>query len=329
MPLPSVSRHPWTLCGFLTVVCAASLLAQSPLASDTPTDAPESSHAQYMLLKAAAQRYRNAAESDTIARARLAQIEGTLERSRALPPREESLAIVVNIPEFRLYAYRTDSLGVVDTLSMDVVVGRAGPSQTPVFSDSLRYLEFAPYWNVPRSVVLAELLPVARRDPHLLTINNYEIVDRRARVLPMTAGSIAMVAAGDAWIRQLPGGTNALGKVKFMFPNAHEVYLHDTPVQRDFQASRRDASHGCIRVADPEGLARFLLRDQARWTDSAVANAMQARRPEHVTLTRPVPVHLIYATAVARPDGTVAFFDDRYHLDAAPPPSMIGESAHH
>lgn len=283
---------------------------------DVLLDAAEPAYPQYRMLKTALAKYRALAPGDSVARTRVAQIELTMERWRWMPRGEEAAAIFVNIPEFRLYAYRTDSLGVRESLSMDVVVGHAGASHTPIFSDRITYLEFAPVWNVPKSVVRSELLPIGRRDPYLLETNNYEIVDRRNRVLAMTAASVRLVASGKAWIRQLPGGTNALGKVKFMFPNEFDVYLHDTPVQRDFLASRRDASHGCIRVADPAALARLLLRDQSQWTTETVAAAMNARTPQRVALTREVPVHLMYATAVAREDGTVAFFEDIYNLNA-------------
>jgi L,D-transpeptidase YcbB len=308
-----VRRGAYSLC---VSACVAASLSAQPLESplDLAGDAVEPSHAQFRWLQSARLAYRERSLTDSVARAHLEQIDRTLERWRALPSAHEAEAIVVNIPEFRLYAFRTDSLGRRDTLSMDVVVGTSG-SQTPRFSDSIRYLEFAPYWNVPRSIVESELLPIARRDPHLLTVNNYEVVNQRARVLPMSAATIQLLSDGKAWLRQLPGGTNALGKVKFMFPNEHDVYLHDTPVQRDFLAARRDASHGCIRVAHPEALARWLLGGEAAWTDAAVEAAMNARHPQRVTLTRPVPVHLIYATAVAQEDGSVEFFDDIYHLN--------------
>ena len=284
---------------------------------DVLLDAAEPSHPQYRMLKTALTQYRVLAPADSLARSRVAQIELTMERWRWMPRGEERAAVIVNIPEFRLYAYRIDSTGARDSLSMDVVVGHAGASHTPIFSDSIRYLEFAPFWNVPKSVVHSELLPIARRDPYLLKTNHYEIVDQRGRLLPMTAASVRLLESGRAWIRQLPGGTNALGKVKFMFPNEFDVYLHDTPVQRDFLATRRDASHGCIRVADPEALARLLLRDQSQWTTKTVSAAMNASAPQRVTLTQPVPVHLMYATAVARDDGSVAFFADIYNLNAA------------
>lgn len=279
-------------------------------------DAAEPAYPQYRMLKSALPRYRALAASDSAARTQVQQIELTLERWRWLPRDTSSSAIIVNIPEFRLYAWRTDSAGVRDTLTMDVVVGDATAYRTPIFSDSIQYLEFAPFWNVPKSLVQTELLPIARRDPYLLTMNNYQIVNSRSAVLPATPASVRLVEQGKAWIRQLPGGTNALGKVKFMFPNEFDVYLHDTPVRRDFLATRRDASHGCIRVADPAALARLLLRDQPQWTADAVANAMGARTTQRVTLTRPVPVHLIYATAVAAADGTVTFHEDIYGMNA-------------
>jgi L,D-transpeptidase YcbB len=126
---------------------------------------------------------------------------------------------------------------------------------------------------------------------------------------------VRAVAAGRARIRQKPGPGNALGRVKFIFPNAYNVYLHDTPAQSVFARARRDASHGCIRVAHPEALARLLLRDQPAWDSTAVATALTRTTPLQVNLTRSVPVHVVYATAVAREDGTMHFFDDIYGHD--------------
>jgi murein L,D-transpeptidase YcbB/YkuD len=126
-----------------------------------------------------------------------------------------------------------------------------------------------------------------------------------------------MVTAGTAYIRQLPGGSNSLGRVKFMFPNTFDVYLHDSPVQSDFARARRDQSHGCVRLSDPLGLAAVLLRDQPDWDTTRITAAMKGARPTRVALTRPVPVYLFYATVVAQDDGGVQFYDDVYGADAS------------
>ncbi len=281
--------------------------------SDAVFDAAEPASSQYQLLKSALGRYRTSTDSAAVTLTARDRIVSTMARARTRRVSDSAASVVVNIPAFRLQAAGG---GEGDSLSMDVVVGGASAHRTPEMSDSIRYLVFAPHWDVPVSIIRAELLPIARRDPYLLTLNNYQIMDRRGRVLPANAASVKVLAAGRARIRQLPGGTNSLGRVKFIFPNADDVYLHDTPHRNDFTSARRDQSHGCVRVADPSALARLLLRDQPEWTAERIEQAMQGKVPVTVKLTRPVPIHLIYATAVVRADGSVDFFDDIYDLDA-------------
>lgn len=247
--------------------------------------------------------------------ARVEQIALTLERWRWLPHVFTEPPVIVNVPAFRLHAFSSGSDREADLLSMDVVVGDAFDNKTPVFSDSLRYLIFSPYWDVPPSITRGEILPKARRDAGYLAHGNYEIVDGRGRILSSSASALAAVAAGNARVRQKPGPTNSLGRVKFIFPNAHNVYLHDTPAQAAFGRARRDVSHGCIRLAEPARLARLVLRTRPGWDSTRVAAAMAQTRPEQVNLTRPVPVHIVYATAVAREDGRVFFYDDIYGHD--------------
>jgi murein L,D-transpeptidase YcbB/YkuD len=283
---------------------------------DAQLDAAEPPYVHYALLKRSLGTYRSRTATDSAAREQVTRIELTLERWRWLPHQFTSSPVIVNIPAFRLYALSPNSDREADMLRMDVVVGDAYSHRTPVFSDALEYIVFAPYWDVPPSIANAELLPLARRDPHLLTVNHYEIVDAAGRVLAPSAAALRAVSAGTARIRQRPGGTNALGRVKFVFPNEFNVYLHDTPVTAAFERSRRDLSHGCIRVAQPFALAQWLLRAVPGWDSTAIAGAMRERSPRRVDLPHPVPVHILYATAVAREDGTVLFYDDIYGLDA-------------
>ena len=248
--------------------------------------------------------------------ARIAQMELTLERWRWLPhDLGDPPPIIVNVPAFRLHAFTTSTDREADLISMDVVVGDAFNHKTPVFSGALQYLVFSPYWDVPPSITRKELLPKARRDGGYLARGNYEVVSNGGAVLGTAASAVAAVAAGRARIRQKPGATNSLGRVKFIFPNAFNVYLHDTPAQSVFERARRDASHGCIRVADPVRLARFLLADQAAWDSTAIVAAMSQLIPRQVNLTRRIPVHIVYATTVAREDGVVLFYDDIYGHD--------------
>ncbi len=245
--------------------------------------------------------------------ARALQITTTLERWRWLPHSFTVPPIVVNIPAFELYAFR--SANERDALRMNVVVGKAYNHKTPVFSGVVRYLIFSPYWDVPPSIARKEVLPKARRDIDYLTRNEFEIVGSNERVVPTTFGALEEVSAGRARIRQRPGAQNALGGVKFIFPNEFNVYMHDTPAQTLFGEARRDFSHGCIRLAQPADLAALLLRDQAGWDSTRIATEMHRATPLQVTLTTPVPVHVVYATVVAREDGSVIFHDDIYGHD--------------
>ncbi len=247
---------------------------------------------------------------------RVRQLELTLERWRWLPhDLGDPPPLVVNIPAFRLYAFVTGRDRESEMLSMDVIVGQAVNHKTPVFSATLQHLIFSPYWDVPPSIARKELLPKARRDAGYLTRNHYEILNLAERRLPNTSVSLDAVAAGRARIRQRPGEDNALGGVKFVFPNAFNVYMHDTPTRSAFTLVRRDLSHGCIRLSRPHDLARFLLRDQPAWDSTAISAAMHQGTPQTVRVTRPVPVHILYGTAAAREDGTVLFYEDIYGHD--------------
>jgi murein L,D-transpeptidase YcbB/YkuD len=249
------------------------------------------------------------------ASARVRQIELALERLRWVPALPPGRVVFVNVSAFELVAF--DAIGPTarPALRMPVVVGRAVRTETPVFAGTMRTVVFGPYWNVPRSITRGEILPKLRKDPGYLASEGMEVV-RDGRVLGDGAEAIAAIAAGEGRVRQRPGPKNALGRVKFLFPNAHSVYLHDTPVQSLFQRSRRDFSHGCIRVAQPAALALWVLGDQG-WDAARVAEALDARRPRRVAIEHPIPVVIYYATAVAHGDGTISFYDDIYGRDAA------------
>jgi murein L,D-transpeptidase YcbB/YkuD len=134
-------------------------------------------------------------------------------------------------------------------------------------------------------------------------------------VVPQSAESVALLASGALRLRQKPGPRNALGNAKFLFPNRYNVYLHDTPSQGAFAQARRAASHGCVRVIDPPALARHVLRNNPEWTPERISAAMNAETGTRITLTQPIRVFLIYATALALEDGRVLFFEDIYHHD--------------
>jgi murein L,D-transpeptidase YcbB/YkuD len=251
---------------------------------------------------------------------RVRQIELSLERARWLPPRLDSPPIIVNIPQFRLFAFLTQEDREDAMLQMNVIVGRTFPDQnTPVFVADMRYIVFRPYWDVPASIMRKEYLARLRADPDWATRNGYELVagpGDDARPVASSAQSVEALARGELRLRQLPGPANALGLAKFMFPNRHNVYLHGTPAQSLFAATRRAFSHGCIRVEDPVQLAEFLLRDEPAWNRDRIIAAQQGTGPVRVNLAQPVRVMILYATALATEAGEVLFFDDLYGHDA-------------
>jgi murein L,D-transpeptidase YcbB/YkuD len=248
---------------------------------------------------------------------RVRQLQLTLERWRWVPRAFEHPPVVVNIPEFRLRAF---SPGEVVELTMKVVVGRAYRTRTPVFAQDMSYVVFRPYWNVPLGIQRGETVPKVKKDPNYLRKNDFEVVDRRGNVVSrggVSGDQLAELSSGVLSVRQRPGPTNSLGRVKFMFPNEHNVYLHDTPATELFSRTRRDFSHGCIRVEDPIALAEWVLRGNGDWTRDKILAAMNSGPDSRqVNLAQKIPVVIIYATAVVPPDGEVYFFQDIYGHDA-------------
>jgi murein L,D-transpeptidase YcbB/YkuD len=176
-----------------------------------------------------------------------------------------------------------------------------------------------PYWNVPYSIAVGESVPRARKDSSYIDKHNFEIVASggpNATALPPTPENLDKIEAGKLRIRQKPGPRNALGLVKFIFPNSDNVYMHGTPAQQLFSRVRRDFSHGCIRLENPAGLGEWVLRDQPEWTRDRIDAAMQGERPTRVNLEEPLRVVLFYATTHVDSEGVVHFADDIYGLDA-------------
>jgi L,D-transpeptidase YcbB len=250
---------------------------------------------------------------DVPAEYRTAQIAVNLERIRWLPHATQGRHLIVNVPSFRLLLRD----GPRTTMSMKVVVGAEYRNRaTPVFADSMTYVVFQPYWNVTPSITLGEVIPKRARDPGYLARNDYEVVRGDGDDAPVVGVSLLTsdaVRAGRVRVRQRPGRTNALGHAKFIFPNAYNVYLHDTPARALFEEDVRAFSHGCIRVEKPAELARWVLG----WDSARVAAAMAEGRPNrYVPLARKLPVFIIYLTAFTR-DGELFFGNDLYSLDGA------------
>jgi L,D-transpeptidase YcbB len=232
---------------------------------------------------------------------RLRQLELALERLRWLPDLEDERLVAVNIPMFRLWAWDAHRADGRPSFQTGVIVGRALNTRTPVLVDEMSDIVFRPYWNVPSSILRNEILPALRRHPDYLRRHDMEIVSAPGAPLR---------------VRQRPGPSNALGLIKFVFPNDYDVYMHGTPAPALFGRARRDFSHGCIRIEDPIGLAVWVLSDQPAWSRERIVAAMNSRASLRVALERPVRVVLFYLTAVVTPDdGLVRFADDIYGHD--------------
>ena len=196
-----------------------------------------------------------------------------------------------------------------------------GEHKTPVFTHMMKYLVFRPYWNVPVDIAKKELVPHMEGSAGYLEAKNYETTNRAGKVL---AGSTAgQVAHGLVLVREKPGPTNSLGLVKFMFPNQYDIYLHSTPAMSLFQRSRRDFSHGCVRVQHADDLAVWVLRgqqakDHEDWDLDHVHDAMNDEDGNNKTigLKTQLPIVIFYLTANVGDDGKVDFFDDVYQYDA-------------
>ena len=251
---------------------------------------------------------------------RVAQVSMNLERWRWMPDDLGARHFIVNIPHYHLIA-REDGKPVLD---IRVVVGKRG-NETPTFSDEMTHVVFSPYWNVPESIALEETAPAIARDPGYLSRNNMEVVNASGRVVPESAIPWEDTAAlSGLSFRQRPGADNALGLVKFMFPNRHNVYLHDTPADALFSRIGRAFSHGCVRVEEPETLAQYVLRDQSEWTPEAILAAMRAGEEQHVKLPHPIPVHIVYFTAWVDERGGLHFQPDVYGYDAKQARARLG-----
>ncbi len=252
---------------------------------------------------------------------RVAQLDASLERWRWLPDQYVNAPLMVNLPEFVLRGYTPDHQ--LD-FTMRVVVGKVvGDHDTPVFAHMMRYLIFRPYWNVPHDIVEKELMPhIKAKGVAYLAQKNFEVTDAKGNVL--TNFTAQQVEHGGVMVREKPGPKNSLGLVKFMFPNQYDIYLHSTPEPELFSRTRRDFSHGCIRVQKPEDLAVWVLAQSETagggadgWDADTVHKTMESGADNHqVNLKKPLPVVIFYLTAVGEEDGQVHFFEDLYGYDA-------------
>lgn len=243
---------------------------------------------------------------------RIRQLELNLERSRWLTEPMGDRYIIVNLPEYKLRVIEEGA----PAMEMKVVIGEM-VNTTPIFSDSLEYLVFAPFWNVPARIAREEILPYAKKDPSYLKRKNFQLVqgwEENAQVIdPYEIDWQEMELEEFPYrVRQTPGPWNSLGLVKFIFPNNKAIYLHDTPADHLFEEYERGFSHGCIRVEKPEQLATYLLPEASR---QKVERLMHSDERKVVSLEKEVPVYLVYFTTVVDNDGILRFLPDIYGLD--------------
>ena len=227
---------------------------------------------------------------------RIQQIMMNMERMRWMASRQNGNLIVVNIPEFVLHVYEGDK----KAFDMDVVVGKEGHNTT-MFNGDLNQVVFCPYWNVPQSIVEKEILPELDKDKNYLEKEDMEITGEED---------------GVPVIRQVPGSKNALGKVKFLFPNSFNIYFHDTPAKSLFEKDKRAYSHGCIRLKEPEKMANYVLSDQPEWTPERIEEAMNAGKEKFVKVKHPIPVLITYYTTWVDDKGQLNFREDIYGHDS-------------
>jgi L,D-transpeptidase YcbB len=243
---------------------------------------------------------------------RVAQLQDSLERWRWLPDPYLHARLMVNLPEFVLRGYDPDHK--LD-FTMRVVVGQVmGQHETPVFTHMMKYLVFRPYWSVPVDIARKELVPHMTVNKNYLASKNFEVTNNKGVVL--TDYTAKQVAEGAVMVREKPGPKNSLGLVKFIFPNQYDIYLHSTPAVSLFERSRRDFSHGCIRVQKPADLAVWVLQGQGDWDLDKVEEAMNnGQDNKTVSLKTPLPIVIFYLTAIVAEDGQTHFFDDIYGYD--------------
>jgi murein L,D-transpeptidase YcbB/YkuD len=253
---------------------------------------------------------------------RIRQVLLNMERMRWVPVDPGNNYLLVNIPEFKLHVYENGRL----SWSCNVVVGKPGAS-TVIFTKPLKHVVFSPYWNVPPGILANEVLPAVKRNPGYLARQNMEVVGASGKQIP--AGSISWSKySGSGFpyiIRQKPGRSNALGKVKFLFPNEYNIYLHDTPSRYLFGETKRSFSHGCIRVAEPKRLAEWILRNDPAWTPEKIDKAMNDSKEKFVQVKDTLPVFIGYFTAFVNSRGQLNFRDDVYGHDAKLAAQLFGK----
>jgi murein L,D-transpeptidase YcbB/YkuD len=259
----------------------------------------------------------NALNISSSARAR--QIALNMERWRWLPQNLGSRYVLINIADYMLYVIKNRET----ILKMKAIVGRHY-RQTPLISKTLLYCVFNPYWNVPKSIAVKDLLPKIKQNPQYLVKNHFKVFRqiglKNIEINPLSINWARVNEKNFSYsLRQEPGAKNALGRIKFVFPNKYDVYIHDTPEKEFFKKNTRAFSSGCIRIEKPFELAQYLLSDKQKkkWTNNDILQVINKGKEYIVFISPPIPVHILYWTAWINRDGSVNFRDDIYNRDAS------------
>lgn len=243
---------------------------------------------------------------------RVQQLAINLERWRWLPRNLGERHIVANIPSFELYIVENHDEVV---LEKKIMVGTK-KHRTPVFTSTMRYIEFSPYWNVPFSIATKEILPILKRNPGYLAGENMDLFAGGRKVDPWSVNWNAVSPRTfKYYIRQNPDKNNALGRVKFLFPNKHNVYIHDTPSKHLFPKDVRAYSHGCLRLETPMELAEYLMHKDKGWSAQRTNNLERTKKNKRIKLDEPFPVYVLYFTNWVTPNGEVQLLSDIYGRD--------------
>lgn len=251
---------------------------------------------------------------------RINQIMLNMERLRWVPEELEKDHLLINIPEYILHVFE----GGKQVWQMNVVVGKTA-SQTTIFKGSLSQIVLNPYWNIPQSIIRNEILPQLKRGTGYLARNNMEVLSGNKVINPSSIDWNAYTKNVPYTIRQKPGDKNSLGKMKFLFPNSYNIYLHDTPSKGHFGDSKRAFSHGCIRLSDPKRLALYLLRNNSEWNEGKVTEVLTTDKETGIKVSPGIPVYIVYFTSWVDSTGQINFRNDLYGLDARLSAEIFGK----
>jgi len=251
---------------------------------------------------------------------RIQQIMVNMERLRWMPVKMESDYLFINIPEYKLHVYQN---GTTDW-SMNVVVGR-NATQTSIFKGNISEVVLNPYWNVPTSIVNKEVLEHLKNNKSYISKNHMEVRSGNKVINPYSVNWHQYQHSIPYTVRQKPGNNNSLGKIKFLFPNSFNIYLHDTPSKDLFGENKRAFSHGCIRIAEPLKLAYYLTQHNAVWPTARIDSVLNTDKETSISIQHKMPVYITYFTAWVDAEGQLNFRNDIYHLDDRLQKEIFGE----